>query len=97
MARTSIRERPDREEVLWPVQKLCPACGRAMRLRFPSSPRGGNLRAREVRMERKKASDFDPEVLRLFDQYVHGMIDRRGFLAGAGKYAADCHAAGISG
>ena len=22
MARTSIRERPDREEVLWPVQKL---------------------------------------------------------------------------
>ena len=25
MARTSIRERPDREEVLWPVQKACPA------------------------------------------------------------------------
>lgn len=36
---------------------------------------------------RSKASDFDPEVLRLFDQYVHGMIDRRGFLVGAGRFA----------
>src|SRR4051794_15100431 len=34
MARTSIRERPDREEVLWPVQKACPACGHPMRLRY---------------------------------------------------------------
>jgi carboxymethylenebutenolidase len=34
-----------------------------------------------------KASDFDPEVLRLFDKYVHGQIDRRGFLDGASKYA----------
>jgi len=34
MARTSIRERPDREEVLWPVQKTCPACGHPMRLRY---------------------------------------------------------------
>src|SRR4051794_28028285 len=34
MARTSMRERPDREEVLWPVQKLCPACSRPMRLRY---------------------------------------------------------------
>ena len=33
------------------------------------------------------ASDFDPEVLRLFDQYVHGGIDRRGFLDRAAKYA----------
>jgi len=32
MARTSIRERPDREEVLWAVQTACPACGRMMRL-----------------------------------------------------------------
>ena len=37
---------------------------------------------------RLKASDFDPEVLRLFDQYVHGIIDRRAFLAGAGRFAA---------
>ena len=36
---------------------------------------------------RRKADDFDPEVLRLFDQYVHGDIDRRGFLAGAARYA----------
>ena len=36
---------------------------------------------------RSKASDFDPEVLRLFDQYVHGLIDRRGFLAGAARFA----------
>jgi carboxymethylenebutenolidase len=36
---------------------------------------------------RFKASDFDPEVLRLFDQYVHGVIDRRGFLAGAARFA----------
>ena len=34
MARTSMRERPDREEVLWPVQKMCPACSRPMRLRY---------------------------------------------------------------
>ena len=38
-------------------------------------------------MERKKASDFDPEVLKLFDAYVHGGIDRRGFLEKASKYA----------
>jgi carboxymethylenebutenolidase len=34
------------------------------------------------------ASDFHPEVMRLFDHYVHGRIDRRGFLDEAGKYAA---------
>ncbi|MES2992810.1 MAG: dienelactone hydrolase family protein [Pseudomonadota bacterium] len=34
-----------------------------------------------------QARDFDPEVLRLFDQYVHGGIDRRGFLDRAAKYA----------
>jgi carboxymethylenebutenolidase len=34
-----------------------------------------------------KASDFPPEVLKLFDQYVHGVIDRRGFLDGAAKLA----------
>ena len=36
---------------------------------------------------RPTARDFDPEVMRLFDQYVHGAIDRRGFLAGAGRFA----------
>jgi carboxymethylenebutenolidase len=34
-----------------------------------------------------KASDFPPEVLGLFDQYVHNLIDRRGFLDGAAKFA----------
>ena len=33
-----------------------------------------------------RASDFHPEVLRLFDQYVHGEIDRRGFLQAASKF-----------
>src|SRR5262245_51920759 len=38
-------------------------------------------------MERKKASDFPQEVLNLFDKFVHGDIDRRAFLDGAGKFA----------
>lgn len=39
-------------------------------------------------MQRQTTDDFHPEVLKLFDRYVHGLIDRRGFLEGAGKYAA---------
>ena len=31
-------------------------------------------------MERKTAHDFDQELLTLFDAYVHGALDRRGFL-----------------
>ena len=38
-------------------------------------------------MTRMTANDFDPEVLKLFDQYVHGQLDRRGFLAQASRYA----------
>ena len=38
-------------------------------------------------MERKKASDFDPQLLNLFDRYVHGGINRREFLEGAAKFA----------
>lgn len=34
-----------------------------------------------------RASDFAPEVLQLFDQYVHGLIDRRAFLEGAARYS----------
>ena len=37
---------------------------------------------------RLTAADFHPEALRLFDQYVHGLIDRRGFLDRAGRHAA---------
>lgn len=39
-------------------------------------------------MSRKTANDFHPEVLKLFDQYVHGQASRRDFLAGAARYAA---------
>jgi carboxymethylenebutenolidase len=39
-------------------------------------------------MERKTAHDFDQELLNIFDLYVHGDIDRRGFLDRAGKFAA---------
>ncbi len=35
----------------------------------------------------KTAADFDPDVLILFDAYVHGALDRRGFLDKAAKYA----------
>jgi carboxymethylenebutenolidase len=35
----------------------------------------------------KKASDFDQELLDLFDKYVHGDVDRRGFLERAAKFA----------
>ena len=38
-------------------------------------------------MERKKASDFPPEVLKLFDGYVHGSLSRRDFLDRATKFA----------
>ena len=38
-------------------------------------------------MERKTAYDFDQDLLILFDAYVHGALDRRGFLEQASKYA----------
>jgi carboxymethylenebutenolidase len=38
-------------------------------------------------MTRKHASEFDQELLDLFDKYVHGGIDRRGFLDGAARFA----------
>ena len=38
-------------------------------------------------MERRKASDYPPDVLKLFDGYVHGVINRREFLDRAAKYA----------
>jgi len=36
---------------------------------------------------RLTAADFDPEVLRLFHEYVHGQLDRRGFLDRAARFA----------
>jgi carboxymethylenebutenolidase len=38
-------------------------------------------------MPNQTANDFHPEVLSLFDKYVHGIIPRREFLTSAGKYA----------
>jgi carboxymethylenebutenolidase len=38
-------------------------------------------------MDRKKASDFDPQLLNLFNKYIHGGINRREFLEGATKFA----------
>ena len=36
---------------------------------------------------RKTAGDFPPEVLKLFDGYVHGALTRRDFLDRAARYA----------
>ena len=38
-------------------------------------------------MPRQTASDFDQEVLDLFDKYVHGIIPRREFLRSAARFA----------
>lgn len=45
--------------------------------------------------KRLTPQDFHPEVMRLFDQYVHGLIDRRGFLKGAAAFAGSTGAAGL--
>ncbi len=42
---------------------------------------------------RRKASDFDPRILEIFDGYVHGKMTKRDFIAKAGRYAA----AGVTG
>lgn len=46
-------------------------------------------------MPRLTAQDFQPEVLQLFDRYVHGEISRRGFLESATRFAGT--AAGAAG
>lgn len=38
-------------------------------------------------MNRRTAEDFPQELLNLYDYYVHGQIDRRGFLDRAAKFA----------
>ena len=42
---------------------------------------------------RRKASDFDPRILEIFDGYVHGKMSKRDFIAKAARYAA----AGVTG
>lgn len=39
-------------------------------------------------MDRKQATDFDQEILDLYDDYAHGRIERRDFLQNAAKFAA---------
>jgi carboxymethylenebutenolidase len=39
-------------------------------------------------MTRKTAKDFHPQALKLFDQYVHGLLSRRDFLQKAAQFAA---------
>ncbi len=39
-------------------------------------------------MKRKKAHEFDPKLLELFDGYVHGTVSKRDFLKGAAQFAA---------
>ena len=46
-------------------------------------------------MERKTAHHFEQELLNIFDLYVHGDIDRRGFLDRAGKFAVGGVTAGM--
>jgi len=38
-------------------------------------------------VDRKKASEFDPALLQLFDEYVHGGLSRREFVDRASRYA----------
>jgi carboxymethylenebutenolidase len=49
----------------------------------------------ERQMQRKTASDFAPEVMALFDRYVHGALDRRGFLDAAARFAVGGMTAGM--
>jgi carboxymethylenebutenolidase len=42
---------------------------------------------------RRKASDFHPYILEIFDGYVHGKLSKREFITEAGKFAA----AGVTG
>ena len=43
----------------------------------------------------QNATEFHPEVMKLFDKYVHGLIDRRGFLDGAAKFSGTLGAAAM--
>jgi carboxymethylenebutenolidase len=45
-----------------------------------------NTSSLETYMTRLTSADFDPEVLKLFDGYVHGQLSRRDFLSRAGRY-----------
>ncbi len=46
-------------------------------------------------MERMRASDYHPEILRLFDAYVHGALNRRDFIDQARPFTAGASAAAV--
>ena len=46
-------------------------------------------------MKRRQATDYHPEVLKLFDSYVHGGVSRREFLDRAAPFTAGASAATI--
>jgi len=48
-------------------------------------------------MDKKRltTADFDPQVLGLFDRYVHGLIDRREFLRATGSIVGSAAAVGV--
>lgn len=58
----------------------------------PTHP-GGTASPTAGQAARKTAADYPPEVLRLFDQYVHGLLARRGFLQSAARHTAGIVAA----
>ena len=45
---------------------------------------------------RLTSEDFDPELWAIFDDYVHGHIDRRGFLDRAARFAVGGMTAAIA-
>ncbi len=44
--------------------------------------------------KRKDIKDYPREIVQLFDNFVHGDIDRRGFIEGAGRFSISAIAAG---
>lgn len=49
----------------------------------------------EPTRKRLTTADFDPDVLVLFDQYVHGLMDRRAFLGGVGRIVGSAGAVAV--
>ena len=62
----------------------------------PSAPEPDLGQGRPAATPRLSAGDFDPAVLSLFDRYVHGLIDRRGFLDGAARCTGVAGVAGAA-
>ena len=62
----------------------------------PSAPEPDPGQDRPAATPRLSAGDFDPAVLSLFDRYVHGLIDRRGFLDGAARCTGVAGVAGAA-